>query len=278
MLMQGGVTVVALALAGYGVLLGGLFVAQRGLLYHPTQEAPALPRALQPELREVESETADGLRLRHWYHPPNEMGAPVLVVFHGNAGDRADRLDKYAAFPEAGYGLFLADYRGYAGNPGRPSEAGLIADGRSVLDWLEAHGVPGGRHVLYGESLGTGVAVALAAERPVGAVVLESPFTALADVAQAHYWYVPAKWMMLDRFDSAARIADLQAPLMVLHGEADDTVPVRFGRRLFEMAPEPKEALFLPGAGHVDLFGHGADAAAVDFIRRRLPTAAAAAG
>lgn len=276
MLGQNGFGLLSVALVGYGALLAVMFVGQRSMLYFPTRAAPALPANPAADIREVTTETADGLSLAHWYAPPPERGAPVVVVFHGNAGDRGDRLDKLARFAGARFGVLLAEYRGYGGNPGRPSEEGLIADGRSVLDWLEGQGIDPARAVLYGESLGTGVAVALAAERRVGAVVLEAPFTSIAALAQRHYWYTPARWLVLDRFDSLARIGDVGAPVLVLHGQRDRTTPADHGRRIYAAAPEPKDALFAEHAGHVDLFDHGAGKLAVDFVRRHVAAPAPA--
>lgn len=276
MLGGNGIGLLSVALVAYGALLAVMFVGQRSMLYFPTRAAPALPANAPADMREVTTETADGLDLAHWYAPPPDGEAPVVIVFHGNAGDRGDRLDKLTTFAGAGFGVLLAEYRGYGGNPGRPSEEGLIADGRSVLDWLQGQGIDPGRIVLYGESLGTGVAVALAAERRVGAIVLEAPFTSIAALAQRHYWYTPARWLVLDRFDTLSRIGSVGAPVLVLHGERDRTTPADQGRRIYAAAPEPKDALFAEDAGHVDLFDHGAGARAVGFIRRHVAAPAPA--
>ena len=164
----------------------------------------------------------------------------------------------------------LASYRGYGGNPGTPSEAGLAADARAAVGWLADRGVEPDCLVLYGESLGSGVAVRLASQTPVAAVLLESPFSSVADVAQALYPIFPVRALLHDRFDSVARIADIGAPLLVMHGEADRTVPVRFGRRLFDAAAEPKEAWWVAGGGHVDLHRHGASQVVLDFLARHV--------
>ncbi len=188
--------------------------------------------------------------------PPSEAGAAVLVVFHGNAGHLGDRVSKLTSIIEAGFGVLFAGYRGYGGNPGKPTEDDLTADARLLLDWLAAQGVPAERTVLYGESLGTGIAVKMAATREFAAVILESPYTSIAEVAQTHYWYLPAKWMVLDKWDSMAHIGRIRAPLLVVHGARDKTVPTRFGRRLFAAAPEPKELFILEGGAHNDLYDH----------------------
>lgn len=257
-----------LFLAGYGALLLALWLGQRGLLYKPDRERPIPPDDPPANFRELTSTTADGLSLTHWYVPAREPGAPVVVVFHGNAGHRGTAFDKFRPIGDWGYGLLIVDYRGYGGNPGVPSEDGLVADARSVLDAL---GSAGEHAVLYGESLGSGVAVALAAERPVAGVILEAPFTSIAEVAQTHYWCTPAKWLVRDRFDSLARIGRVDAPLLVLHGGRDDTIPPRLGQRLHAMASEPKQLWFHAEANHIDLWDRGADQAIRQFVAELVP-------
>jgi len=240
----------------YVLLNVAVFVMQRTLLYPAARQAPNLAAYDVAGLREVTTQTPDGLTLRHWYVPPAEPGAAVLVVFHGNAGHLGDRVPKLEAIIEAGFGVLFAGYRGYGGNPGKPTEDDLTADARLLLDWLAAQGVPPDRTVIYGESLGTGIAVKMVAEREFGGVILESPYTSIAEVAQVHYWYLPAKWLVLDKWDSMAQIERIKAPLLVLHGARDKTVPTRYGRRLFAAAPEPKELLIVEGAAHNDLYDH----------------------
>jgi fermentation-respiration switch protein FrsA (DUF1100 family) len=240
--------------AFYLVFAGGLFFLQRSLLYLPdrTPPDPAVLGLANTEVVTLDSE--DGLKLAHWYHPPADGEAPVVVVFHGNAGNIGHRVPRYSYVAAAGIGVFLMEYRGYGGNPGKPSEAAITADARAVLDYLGARGVRPDRIVLYGESLGCAVAIKMAAERPVAGVILESPYTSIAEVAQSHYWYLPAKWLVLDKWDAAARISQVSAPLLAIHGERDKIIPFRYGRRLFELAPGPKASLFLPASGHNDLY------------------------
>ncbi len=258
----------------YVLLNAVVFVMQRTLLYPAARQAPNLAAHDVAGLREVTTQTPDGLTLRHWYVPPTEPGAAVLVVFHGNAGHLGDRVPKLEAIIEAGFGVLFAGYRGYGGNPGKPTEEDLTADARLLLDWLAAQGVPPDRTVIYGESLGTGIAVKMAAERETRGVILESPYTSIAEVAQVHYWYLPAKWLVLDKWDSMAQIGRIKAPLLVLHGARDKTVPTRYGRRLFAAAPEPKELLILDRAAHNDLYDHPQVAERViAFLRSNRPAA-----
>src|SRR5690606_28994105 len=138
-------------------------------------------------------------------------------------------------------GVLLVSYRGYSGNPGTPSEEGLYADGRAALDWLAAHGVDGASTVVYGASLGSGVATKMAAERELAAVVLEAPYTSTVDVAALRFPVVPVGWLMKDRFESFARIAKITEPVLVMHGDRDTVIPQTLGRRLYEAVSSVKE-------------------------------------
>ncbi len=257
------------ALAAYGVLVGGLYVFQRHLLYFPGAGRPELGDLAALGVREITLKTVDGLSLLSWYLPPRD-GHPVIAYLHGNGGHIGYRADRLRWFARNGYGVLMAEYRGYGGNPGTPSEAGLVADGAAALDFLGGQGIAPNRLVLYGESLGSGVAVPLAAERKIASLILEAPFTSVGEVAQYHYSFIPAAALVRDRFDSLARIGAVKAPILVLHGEQDRVVPLRFGRALFDAAPEPKELWFSQEAGHEDLVRYGAFEAVLDFLQRRV--------
>ncbi|NIA67105.1 alpha/beta hydrolase [Pelagibius litoralis] len=243
-------------LGGYAVVLLIMFFAQRNLLYPAATDVPRLLDHGLPGLQSIETEPELGLVLTHWFHPPAGPEQPVILYFHGNAGHRGDRVPKMRPLIDAGFGLLITGYRGYGGNPGKPSEEGLAADARSVHDWLMAQGYRAEQIVIFGESLGTAVSVALASERPPAALVLEAPPSSIADVAAAHYWYLPVRLLIHDAWDSQARIGAIQSPLLLLHGERDHVVPVRFGRKLYEAATQPKQALFHETAMHSDLLNY----------------------
>ncbi|MEX1206446.1 MAG: alpha/beta hydrolase [Dongiaceae bacterium] len=273
--------IVATVAGGYLLAMGLLFVFQRQLLYYPSGERPSLETAgLAGRMTPVRLTTADGLELLAWYAAAAE-GRPTVVYFHGNAGHIGYRADKVRPYLAAGLGVLLLEYRGYGGNPGRPSEDGLYADARAALDFLDGAGVAAGRRVLYGESLGSAVAVRMAAERAarlgeasgearVGAIVLEAPFTSVPALAQSKFPIFPTRWLVRDRLDSLARIGAVRAPVLVLHGEQDQVVPIRFGRTLFAAANDPKEMRIFPAAGHEDLDAHGVAEAVLDFLGRHL--------
>ncbi len=260
------------AVVFYGVLLGGVYFLQRSLMYYPGTDVPVPGASGVSDMSPVRMTTSDGIALTAWYRPA-PRGMPTVVFFQGNAGHIGHRGDKARTFLDAGYGLVLAGYRGYGGNPGHPHEEGLYADGRAVLALLAKNGVALSRVVLYGESLGTGIAVQLAFESarvgtPVGAVILEAPFDSMVTAARYHYPYLPAHWLLKDRYESVSKIAEIGAPLLVIHGGHDLVIPDVFGRKLFQAAHEPKEALWLPAATHTDLFSHGAGKKVVSFIRK----------
>ena len=239
-------TIVTLVVSG---LLGLLWSQQRRLIYFPSG-GPVPPAAtVLPGARDVVLHTADGLELGGWYLPGT--GDAAVLVLPGNGGDRSMRAPLAAGLHRMGLSVLLVDYRGYGGNPGKPTEEGLAIDARAAHDWLTAQPEVD-RVVYFGESLGAAVAVGLAIERPPAALILRSPFTSLPDVAGEHYPWLPVGKLLMDRYPSLRRIPALQAPLLVIAGDEDDIVPWSLSRRLYEAAPEPKEFLTVPGAGHND--------------------------
>jgi hypothetical protein len=262
--------VLAGIVAIYVALLVLLYVAQRSILYVPNTEVPSLAESGAQGLMEaVETRSADGLRLLAWYHPPPTNPAPVLVYFHGNAGHIGHRAERVRPYVDAGFGALLVEYRGYGGNPGRPTEEGLYADARAAVDFLEQQGVAPARMVFYGESLGTAVAIQIALERACAALVLEAPFTSVAAVAQGRYWMFPVRHLVLDKFDSLAKVSRLRCPVFMMHGEADGVIPIRYGRQLFDAAPEPKESKWFATGTHTNFDELGGPTAVLAFLRRQ---------
>ncbi len=256
------------AVALYGLLVGGMYIGQRHLMYFPDHSVPDPATYGVPEMTALRVPVGDGVKILAWWHPPADEARPVVIYFHGNADHIGNRGYKARILIDAGYGLLLTSYRYNAGAGGSPSEEALISDGLAAMDFVAAKGVAPRRIVLYGESLGTGVAVALAARREIGGLILESPFSSVVDVAQRRYWFVLAKWLVRDRYDSMARIGQVKAPILLFHGDADTTIPVHFAAKLFEAAPEPKEGHFLPGGTHTDLYDRGAGRLVLDFLGR----------
>ena len=247
----------------YGGFVALLYVAQRSLQYFPERRRTA-PRAIGlPEAEEVVLDTADGERVIVWHVPPRE-GRPVFLYFHGNGGSLRWRDERFRALIADGSGLVALSYRGYGGSSGRPTETGLVEDAAAAYAFAVAR-YPAERIVLWGESLGSALALALAAEKPVGSLVLEAPFTSAADVGARHYWFVPVRLFMKDQFRSDLRASKVTAPVLVVHGENDAVVPMTLGERLYGLIRAPKRFVRVAGAGHNDL-GARAVAAAKQFI------------
>src|SRR5512132_170131 len=228
-------TFFGLASCVYLMLVTGLYVIQRQLLYLPDRSIPSRSASGVPEMSEIRLHTDDGLDLLAWHRSAAPQRATILYL-HGNGDHIGYRGDRIRPFIDGGFGVLLMEYRGYGGNPGRPSEEGLMSDVRAALAFLDTAGAPPAETVLYGESLGSTVAVAIAAERaaagqPVAALVLEAPLSSVSDVAAHHYPWMPVRWLLKDRFEAAARIADVRAPVLIVHGEADEIVPIRARHR-----------------------------------------------
>jgi uncharacterized protein len=258
--------VLILALVGYGGLVALLYVTQRAIQYFPERFRTVPAAAGLPEAEEIVLDTADGERVIAWHVPPRG-DKPVILYFHGNGASLRWRVDRFRALTADGTGLVALSYRGYGGSSGRPTEAGLIRDASAAYGFtLARYGAP--RIALWGESLGSGVAITLAAEHPVGHVILESPFTSAADVGATRYWFVPVRLLMKDQFRSDLRIGKVTAPVLVLHGEVDTIVPITLGERLYALINAPKRFVRFPGVGHNDL-GARAVEAAKEFLSER---------
>lgn len=262
------VWIVTVAAIAYGALVLGMYAGQRALIYHPSDRTPVPGQHGLPEMRALRVPVGDGLQLYAWWAPPADAAKPVLLYFHGNAGNLDDRAGRARFFLDQGYGLLLSSYRYNAATGGSPSEAALIADGRAVADWLAvAHGVGPDRLVLYGESLGSGVASALASEGRARALIVDGGFDSIADVAQGAYPYLPAKWLVKDRFDNAARLAGAEGvPKLIAHGALDRIIPPARARALHDAAAEPKRLALFEDGGHSDLFEQGLGAEIVRFL------------
>ncbi len=249
---------------GYGGLLALMYVFQRALLYFPDTAHTLPTEAGLPKASEVTFQSEDGEKLIAW-HAPAQAGKKLVIYFQGNAGGLNLRADRFTWLTADGTGLLALRYRGYGGSTGSPSEEGLIRDARAAYGFASAQ-VPANRVVVFGESLGTAVAVALAAERPTAGVILDAPFTSASDVGAAAYRFAPVRWLMKDSWHSDERIGGVKAPLLVLHGEQDRIVPIHFGDRLFALANEPKRMVRFAQGGHVNLDGFGAPKAIKEFL------------
>lgn len=253
------------AIAGYGGLLALVYVAQRAMMYFPERLHTAPADADFAQAEEVTLTARDGTRILAW-HVPTAEGRPVVLYFHGNGGALQHRVPRFAPLVADGTGLLALSYRGYGGSAGSPSEDGFIADAVALHDFAAAR-YPANRIVLWGELIGGGVALALAAQKPVAAIILEAPFSSAVDIGARAYPIFPVRLLMKDQFRSDLRVPQVKAPLLVMHGALDNVVPIAFGEKLFSLANEPKRFVRFARGGHNDLDDHGALKSAQEFLR-----------
>ena len=251
-----------IAVIMYVALIAILYIKQRSFIYFPDTSKPENQYGAEI----VDVSTQDGLALQSWYFSGNDPAKPVILYFHGNAGHFANRLFKAKPYIDNGFGVLLAEYRGYGGNAGEHSEQGFYHDGRAYLEWLKDKGVMEDNIVLYGESIGSGTATQLATEIKAKALILESPFSSLVDVASNLYFFAPVRLLLKDRYMNIEKIDQINMPLIVLHGHQDQTIPFAFAKALFEKAKEPRKMEEFPLGDHNDLYNHGASLKILEFL------------
>jgi fermentation-respiration switch protein FrsA (DUF1100 family) len=244
-----------------------LFLTQRRIVFRPDPtEADRTAAGLGEQMVDVAIATSDGLTLTSWWAPPMRPDRRTIVYLHGNAGHRGSRAARIRDYLASGYGVLLVGYRGYGGNPGQPTEPGLYDDARANLAFLGSENVRPEQTVLFGESLGTAVAIQMATEHPILALVLEAPLASVLHSARARYPLFAFDFLVRDKFNSLRKIGKVKVPLLLVHGEQDRTTSVRFGRMIYDAANEPKRAHFIAEAGHNDLIEHGLARAVTEFL------------
>lgn len=256
---------VSLALALYFALVLFLYFFQRSLLYHPSAGSPEPGSSGVPEMARVEIVTTDGLKLEAWYRKA-EKGKQTILYLHGNAGHLGYRSFKIKDYLDAGLGVLLLGFRGYGNNPGNPTESNLYIDGKAALKFLSGKKIPLSKIVVYGESLGTGVAIEITRNLPVHSLILEAPFSSIAEIAAHHYFYLPTTLLLKDKYESIKKINEIVSPIYFVHGKQDRIIPWKFGKKLFEAAPDSKDLLLIPDAGHNNLYDFGVSRNIVEFI------------
>lgn len=257
-------------LIGYLLICLSVWFWQRSLIYRPNKEANPPPQALELSRFEVlYLHTADSLPLEAWWARPTSAKQPVIIYFHGNAGNIADRAVTMTRYLEKGFGIFLLEYRGYANNPGKPTEKDFYQDAQTAVNFVLNQGINPQCIVLYGESLGCGVATQMALLNKVGALVLQTPFTSLAAVANVHYPFLPSRFFLREKYDNLLKIPYIHMPLLVLHGDDDSVVPFEQGKAVFDRAHDPKVWHRYAGGEHGDLITQfGADREVIHFIEQ----------
>ncbi len=239
--------VARILVVAYVAVVAIAYIFQRRLQYFPDTRPVPLPKDDRVRgIEEVTLQAEDGVALKAWYWPGSR---PVtLLIFHGNAGSRAHRLDWMWMLHQRGLGVFVLDYRGYGGSSGSPSETGFHLDAVAAWEWLREK-TPG-LIIAVGESIGAAVAVELATDKAVDGLIIQSAFTSATDVGREAYPWLPVGWLMKDRFENLPKMKDVGCPLLVIHGDRDSIVPISHGERLFTEARPPKQWYPVPGADH----------------------------
>lgn len=256
MALRWGLRLLTFLVVGYVVALLVLVIWQRKMMYFPSP-----PRGTAQAMGLTGAETlllptSDGQTIVAWYQPP-KTGHRVYLYYHGNGGTLADRADLFGKMVADGSGLLAIDYRGYGGSTGSPTEQGLLIDGETAFAKVAAEGASPSRLVIVGESLGSAVAIAVAARHPVHALVLDSAFSSASDVAASQYPMFPVRLLMMDSFESWKRIVAVKAPKLFLQGDKDVVIPLSTARKLYDHANDPKTFELLPNLGHVVLLAPG---------------------
>ena len=248
----------------YFSAVAAMYIRQRSFIYFPSTVKPVKP----DNVEEAKVVTSDGLDLYGWYIPPKSgKNMPVIVFFHGNAGNLEGRVAHVREYINAGYGVLLCEYRGYGGNPGKISEQGLYADGHAFIKWLhDKKNIDYRQMVIYGESIGSGIAVEMATHYLVSGLVLEAPFSSLVDTASYHYPLIPVRFLLKDKYLNFKKIGKIHAPLIILHGKLDGIVPFALSQKLFNAASEPKKFIEFPTGSHNNLIDLGLSSYVLDFL------------
>ena len=234
----------------YLVVLVILFLFQRSLMYHPLENNYSGDK-LEVEVEKVKIVTSDNLNLLGWFHKKDLNKFKTIVYFHGNAGTLENRIHKLNHFKDMDINFLIIAWRGFSGNNGKPSEQGLYEDGKSAINWLFDKGVEEKDIVIYGESLGTGIATHLSQNKNFGGLILETPFTSMIDAAKTFYPYIPVSLVLKDKFENKKKMKNISSPILVMHGELDQIVPFRMGEKIYKIANNPKYSYFTKYDNHM---------------------------
>ena len=237
----------------YILLLIAAFFFQRNLLYHPSGDSYSKGMAWEEpiEIEKVKIKTDADIQLLAWFYNENIKKFKTILLLHGNAGSLESRIYKLNHFKDLNVNFLIIAWRGFNGNEGKPSETGLYRDAKSAIKWLNLKGVTEENIILYGESLGTGVAVEVAQNKNYAGVILESPYTSMVNMGKKHYPLFPVRFLLKDKFESYKKIKKVSVPILVIHGKIDTIVPFAMGKKMYELANEPKFFYFQEYGDHM---------------------------
>jgi len=239
-----------LGLITYLIILTYIYLFQRNLLYDPLVNGYQ-GNEINFDYEEIFIQNKERIKLKAWLHEKDLINKKTIVFFHGNAGNLENRNYKLNELSKLDVNFLIVAYRGFSGNQGKPSEQGLYEDARSTLNWLKMKGVKDKNLILYGESLGTAVAIEAAQNKDLAGIILESPFTSMIDLAQKYYPFFPVKLLLKDKYETIKKLPTINSPLLVLHGKLDTIVPFSMGKKLFEKANDPKFKYFVNNDDHM---------------------------
>ncbi len=227
----------------YIFILISTYVFQRNLLYHPTENNYFGDKLLAP-IEKVKIKTNDNIELLSWYHNKSISEYKTILFLHGNAGSLENRIHKINHFKDMNVNFLIVAWRGFSGNKGQPTEIGLYEDARSSIKWLKQKGIAEENIIIYGESLGTGVAIEVAQNKNFAGIILESPFTSMIDAGKNKYPFLPVAFLLKDKYESKKKIKNIKIPILVMHGKVDNIVPFDMGKQMYELANQPKFSYF----------------------------------
>ena len=227
----------------YFFILISTYLFQRNLLYHPG-ENNYFGDQLTVSIEKVKIKTQDNIELMSWYHSKNLNDYKTILFLHGNAGSLENRIHKINHFKDMNVNFLLVAWRGFSGNAGKPTEKGLYQDAESAVAWLKSKGIRENNIIIYGESLGTGVATEIAQNKNFGGIILESPFTSMIAAGKDKYPYLPVRLLLKDKYESDKKIKNINSPILIMHGKVDNIVPFHMGKKMYELANEPKYSYF----------------------------------
>ena len=251
----------------YIVLIIFIYFYQRNLLYHPSENNYQNDK-IQFNYDEIFITVDEEIQLKSWIIKKDFKKFKTLVIFHGNAGHLSNRIYKLNELYKLDINILLISWRGFSGNKGSPTENNLYTDAEAAIKWLNEEGVNNNQIILYGESLGSGVAVEVGKENNFNSIILESPFTSIENSAKIYYPYLPVRLILKDRYDSISKIKMINIPILIMHGEKDDVVPFSMGKELFEKANSPKQSYFTPDDDHMMEFNSSLLKNIKDFIEK----------
>jgi len=237
------INILILVLVGYLLVTLVLYFFQRNLLYYPSVN-DYFGEKLKVPVEKLKIKTEDDIELLSWYHSKNPEDYKTILFLHGNAGTLENRIYKINHFKDVNVNFLIIAWRGFSGNKGKPSEKGLYEDAKSAIKWLKNKGITEENIIIYGESLGTGVAIEIAQNKNFAGVILETPFTSMVSVGQSKYPFFPVNFLLIDKYESDKKIKNIKSPILIMHGEADKIVPFWMGKKMYELANEPKYSYF----------------------------------